>query len=74
MQVLGSLGIVGMLLLIFMAILWIFLPFAVFGFKDLIRSAIEQQKNTNKLLQQLIESNELKAKSAKVDENTPAVL
>lgn len=35
-------------------ILWIILPFSVFGIKRLIREAIEEQKKTNEMLKQLI--------------------
>lgn len=55
MEMLGGLGVVGILLLVFIAILWVLLPFAVFGVKDLVSAAIAQQKITNTLLQQLID-------------------
>jgi hypothetical protein len=32
-------------------ILWILMPFAVFGTKDLLRQLIREQKKTNELLQ-----------------------
>lgn len=32
-------------------ILWILMPFAVFGTKDLLRQLIREQKRTNELLQ-----------------------
>ncbi len=35
-------------------VLWMALPFAVFGIKDLVREAIEEQKRTNRLLESLI--------------------
>ncbi len=35
-------------------VLWMALPFAVFGIKDLIREAIEEQKRTNRNLERLI--------------------
>jgi hypothetical protein len=53
MELLGGMGVIGMLLLLFIAILWILMPFAVFGTKDLIEEQIKQQKRTNELLEQL---------------------
>lgn len=38
----------------FIAVLWILMPFAVFGLKDLTRDAIAQQRKTNQLLEQMI--------------------
>lgn len=38
------------------AVLWVILPFAVFGIKPLAREIIEQQKKTNELLQDLVNS------------------
>lgn len=38
---------------LFIAVLWIVLPFAVFGLKRLVRECIEQQRKTNELLVQL---------------------
>ncbi len=35
-------------------ILWIAMPFSVFGIKDLMREAIEEQKKTNQLLKALV--------------------
>ena len=32
-------------------VLWIAVPFAVFGIKDLLRESIEEQKKTNRLLE-----------------------
>lgn len=34
-------------------LLWILLPFAVFGLKDLVRAALEEQRRTNELLAKL---------------------
>ena len=53
MGMLGGLGVIGTLLLLFIAILWILMPFAVFGTKDLIAQQIKQQKRTNELLEQI---------------------
>ena len=53
MGMLGGLGVIGTLLLLFIAILWILMPFAVFGTKDLISEQIKQQKKANELLERL---------------------
>lgn len=54
----GAFGIVFFLLLLILLILWAVLPFSVFGIKDLIREAIEEQKKTNELLQRLLKEKE----------------
>lgn len=33
------------------AVLWVLLPFAVFGLKDLVRELIKEQKRTNVMLE-----------------------
>lgn len=43
------LAIVGL----FIAVLWILLPFAVFGLKDLVRETLHEQRRTNELLERL---------------------
>lgn len=53
MEMLGGIGALGAILLLFVAILWILMPFAVFGTKDLIEEQIKQQKKTNELLERL---------------------
>ena len=58
MEALGGFAIILALLGFFIAILWILLPFAVFGIKDLARGLILKQETTNKLLQKIIEQNE----------------
>lgn len=35
------------------AVLWIFLPFAVFGLKDLVREVLAETRRTNELLKQI---------------------
>jgi len=48
----GVLSFVGFwLLVLVIAVLWIALPFAIFGTKDLLRQLIAEQKKTNVLLQ-----------------------
>jgi hypothetical protein len=41
------------LLALLVAVLWILLPFAVFGLKGLLRDAIAQQRRTNELLERM---------------------
>ncbi|MGJ7499883.1 hypothetical protein ACSFBF_05945 [Variovorax sp. ZT5P49] len=43
--------LVLMLFGILVAILWVLMPFAIFGTKDLLRTLIQEQKRTNDLLQ-----------------------
>jgi hypothetical protein len=49
----GILGIVLAILLILAAILWMFLPFAVFGVKRRLDLIIAHQRKTNELLEAL---------------------
>jgi len=51
----GAFGLLFFLLLFILLILWVALPFSIFGIKDLIREAIEEQKKTNELLKNLLE-------------------
>ena len=46
----GYVVVVLVILAVIVAILWIFLPFAVFGIKDLARQMITEQKRTNAIL------------------------
>jgi len=48
----GFIGFISILAII-IVILWIFLPFAIFGMKDLIKELIIETKKTNKLLEEL---------------------
>ena len=51
MEALGA-GVViaiGVLCLL-IAVLWILMPFAIFGTKDLLRELIKEQKRTNEIL------------------------
>lgn len=38
------------LLVIVIAVLWILMPFAIFGTKDLLRELIREQRKTNEIL------------------------
>ena len=51
----GAFGLLFFLLLFILLILWVALPFSIFGIKDLIREAIEEHKKTNELLKNLLE-------------------
>jgi len=52
-ETLGGLYIVVVLFLSILAILWFFLPFAIFGTKDKLNELIEETKKTNNELQKL---------------------
>lgn len=47
----GSGSAVFILLWLVLAILWLLVPFAVFGIKGLLRSILVEQKRTNELLE-----------------------
>lgn len=51
----AGLGFLTVMFLVALAILWFFLPFAIFGTKALIEQQIQQTKETNKLLKQIID-------------------
>ncbi len=48
-----GIGLIIVLFLVVLAILWILLPFAVFGTKDLLEELIKETKKTNELLQKI---------------------
>ncbi|MEK6599451.1 MAG: hypothetical protein AABY52_03800 [Deltaproteobacteria bacterium] len=54
----GAFGLLFLLLFFILVLIWIVLPFAVFGIKDLLREAIEEQKKTNELLKDLLKAGE----------------
>ena len=47
---LAAFGIFGTLFAVVLAILWIFVPFAIFGIKGLLRDLITEQHKTQELL------------------------
>jgi len=51
----GLAGVISIvyLLALLLIVLWVALPFAVFGVKGLLREAIAQQRRTNELLERL---------------------
>lgn len=62
MDVLTGFGIVGayglFLLLVLLVVLWVAMPFAIFGTKDLLRQLLVEQKKTNRLLEELADQKE----------------
>ena len=51
MEALGAFVAIAWLFLIVLGILWIAMPFAIFGTKPILRELLAEQKKTNKLLQ-----------------------
>lgn len=47
----SGLMMVWALVALVIAVLWVLMPFAIFGTKDLLRQLIREQKRTNELLQ-----------------------
>ena len=52
--IMGAFGLLFLLLLFILIIIWIALPFSVFGIKELVREAIDEQKKTNELLKDIL--------------------
>ncbi|WP_382157541.1 hypothetical protein [Hydrogenophaga sp. ANAO-22] len=51
MEALGAGVVIAIsLLCLLIAILWILMPFAIFGTKDLLRELIREQRKTNEIL------------------------
>ncbi|CAN7449448.1 hypothetical protein LJR099_003010 [Variovorax paradoxus] len=55
----GSLMGIWVLVALFVAILWILMPFAIFGTKPLLKTLIAEQKKTNRLLEAAAERGKL---------------
>ncbi len=55
-------------------ILWVAMPFSVFGVKDLMKKTIAEQEKTNRLLKTLVEAaeRESKAKEDRAKDEHPA--
>jgi hypothetical protein len=75
MEAMAGIGGVLMLLLgllvLLIAILWILMPFAIFGTKDLLRELIREQKKTNEIL--IAEARRVRARDGyKPDEDLSA--
>lgn len=54
----GAFGLLFLLLFFILVLIWIVLPFAVFGIKDLLREIIVEQKKTNELLKDTLKTGE----------------
>jgi hypothetical protein len=50
---LAAFGIIGTLFFLLLAILWIVIPFAIFGIKPLLRELIAEQRKANALLMEI---------------------
>lgn len=46
-EIVGAAYVVLVLLALVLLVLWIALPFAVFGLKSLVRQCVEEQRKTN---------------------------
>ncbi len=68
--VMSAFGLLFFLLLFVLFAIWILLPFSIFGIKDLIREAIEEQKKTNELLRNLLKEKDRNEESEKRKEET----
>jgi hypothetical protein len=55
-ELIGTIGIMWFLLGLAVVVLWLLLPFAVFGIKDRLDRLTEETKRTNKLLAELVNS------------------
>ena len=49
----GGLSIVLILLAILLVVLWVVLPFAIFGLKPLLRELLAEQRRTNQMIDKL---------------------
>lgn len=47
-------GIYGTLTVLLLTLIWIFVPFAIFGIKTLLRELLAEQRKTNELLAQRV--------------------
>lgn len=57
-----SLAIIAFIIFIFLAmgvmvLLWIAVPFSLFGLKGLVREVVEEQRETNRLLESILKIN-----------------
>jgi hypothetical protein len=65
----GVLGLIVFLFLFVLAVLWFFLPFAIFGTKDKLAALIEESKKTNVELARVVA--ELAATRAEMAQRRP---
>lgn len=56
----GTLYLIGFVLAVFILVLWIFLPFAVFGIKNRLDTLIEETHKMTELLADIKNPNRLK--------------
>lgn len=54
--ILGAFAIFFTVSIAVLIVLWIALPFSIFGIKELVRKSIEEQEKTNKLLESVLEA------------------
>jgi hypothetical protein len=54
-SMIAVIGFFFFILLIIFILLWVILPFSIFGMKGLVREVIEEQQKTNKLLKTLLQ-------------------
>jgi hypothetical protein len=71
---LAAFGLVWVLFLVVLAILWVLVPFAIFGIKPLLCEMCDHQKKTNQILATMLAQAEVtQAMPAKAVEPQPAV-
>jgi hypothetical protein len=71
---LAAFGLVWALFLVVLAILWVLVPFAIFGIKPLLREVCDHQKKTNQILATLLAQAEVtQTIPAKAVESPPGV-
>jgi hypothetical protein len=52
-EITGLFGFVGFCFLVVLSILWILVPFAIFGVKPLLRDLLAEQRKANALLMEI---------------------
>lgn len=50
-RIAGSIAIIIVLAVILLTVLWVFVPFSIFGIKDLMKKNLKEQERTNELLE-----------------------
>ncbi len=60
----ASFGLIGAIFFIILAILWVLVPFAIFGIKPKLSALLKEQQRTNELLTAIgIEAREARGKT-----------
>jgi hypothetical protein len=49
-EIAGGMSLLATLFVILLAVLWILVPFAIFGIKPLLKQLLAEQRRTNELL------------------------